>query len=404
MTLPLAGGTVTLSLNFYNEESGVLTDPDSVQLDITTGGNVTLVADVTGGGPFYYPASIVRLGTGMYQYTWSIPVTLPAGSYTANWSVGFGGDTFLITENFYIGPAANGYIPPSGTTAGFWTGSVSWQPSYASTPNTITIGQADSDGILWFWEKLDGWDGLDVSGQVVQRSSDHGGWASEQFLAPRVMTWTVLAQAPDQATRDLARAKMQAAMPISTLGTFTYNEPIPKQAMVRRSGRLAETYMTLTEVEFSVLMIAPDPRKYSTTLKNQTTTFTSNIVPVGITVPFTVPWSSPPIPPTGSMTVHNAGNFETRPVITITGPVTGPALINSTQGRQVTWRSLVMGPTDVLVIDTDLKQAILNGSAVYPADYTSAWWVLNPGDTQIQLGGSTAGGATISVSWRDAWL
>jgi len=404
-TYPPPGGTIALFLQFYNEQSGVLTDPDgAIQADITTGGNVGLVSDVPGGGPFFYPANITRTGVGLYQFSWNIPSTAMVGSYTVNWQVGFQGNTFLITENFYVGPGANGYILPSTTDAGFWTGSISWQPSYQSTPNTINVGTVDSDGIVWYWEKLDGWDGTDLAGTVTQRSSDHGGWPAEQFLAPRTMTWTVLAQAPNQALRDLARSKMQAAMPINTLGTFTYNEPIPKQAMVRRSGRLAETYMTLSEVEFSVLMTAPDPRKYSTTLHTQTTSFGNNVTPTGIVIPTTVPWSSPSIPPQGSMSCINAGNFETRPVITIRGPITGPQLISLTQGYAVTWNSLALSATDVLVVDMDLKQAILNGNVVYPADFNSAWWVLSPGTTEIQLGGTTPGGASITVSWRDAWI
>jgi len=56
----------------------------------------------------------------------------------------------------------------------------------------------------------------------------------------------------------------------------------------------------------------------------------------------------------------------------------------------------------VLTIDTDNRQPFLNG-AFYPADPQSAWWVLNSGDSQIYLAGTTPGGATLTISWRSAW-
>ena len=56
-----------------------------------------------------------------------------------------------------------------------------------------------------------------------------------QYYAARAITLTVTASAPTQALRDLARALLQHAVPISDLAVFTYNEPVPKQAAVRRS-------------------------------------------------------------------------------------------------------------------------------------------------------------------------
>lgn len=404
MANPNPGQIATLTLNFYNEESGTLTDPTSLTLDITTGGNVGQVADVPGGGPFAYPGVVTRVSTGVYSYQWLVTNTLDWGSYTANWSVVFEGDTFLVTENFYIGGSASGYVPPPIGECGYWTGSCSYTPTYTNIPNTVTFGETDANGTQWFWLELDGWDGSDVSGQVVQRASDHGGWPTQQFYAPRSLTWSVLIIAPSQELRDVARAQLQSAISVSDLSTFTYNEPIPKQAMVRRSGRIAETYATLNEAAFAIPLICPDPRKYGTSLKTATATFLDNTTSLGVTVPFTVPWSSPAQPPQGSVTVTNAGDFETRPVISITGPVISPTLVSITSGKEVSWTGLTLAAGDTLVVDFDSRQAILDGNALRPADFTSAWWVMEPGDTEIQLGGQTSGGSTITVTWRDAWI
>ena len=45
-----------------------------------------------------------------------------------------------------------------------------------------------------------------------------------------------MASSPTQAIRDQARAFMQQVVPICDLGVFTYDEPVPKLAYVRRNA------------------------------------------------------------------------------------------------------------------------------------------------------------------------
>jgi hypothetical protein len=62
-----------------------------------------------------------------------------------------------------------------------------------------------------------------------------------------------------------------------------------------------------------------------------------------------------------------------------------------------------MAASDQLVISTDARQGYLN-SVFYPADVTSAWFVLQPGPSQIYLTGDTfEGGAQVSMVWSSAW-
>lgn len=401
MTITATPGTaVTLTLSFFNETAGVLTDAASVVLDITYGTEVGLSPDVA--GPFSYlgasaptPGQVYRTGVGQYAFVWQVPVGSPSGVYVANWSCGFGADTFLGIENFVV---IGGTVPgaPPMVDTGFWTGAITYGT------NTIEFGQVDGDGIAWLWQQLVGWDGVDVSGGVTQKSGDHGGWPGPQFYAPRVMTWTVMASAPTQGLRDLARSKLQAAVPVSDLATFRYDEPIPKTAQVRRSGKISETYPTLTDVAFSVLLVAPDPRKYSAQQHTATVAATGASSSIGITPPFTLPFTFPAQPPYGSVVCPNEGDFGSPPVITITGPITSPGLVNVTTGQQVSWTGLIIPAGSVLVADFSTRLAQLNG--VYrPADARSAWWELEPGDNTVQITGQNDSGATMSVSWRDSW-
>jgi hypothetical protein len=404
-----AGRTWTLNLSFF-DESGTLADPASVTLDITYGSEVGFVADYA--GPFTYQGAsentlgqVWRISEGQYAFSWPVPSSAQTGVYVANWTCVYGGDSFLGVEDF---PVSGGFaLPVPAGDVGYWTGAIDYTPAAGNVaqlqPVSIPLGQVDGNGICWLIQKVEGWDGPDVQGGgVIPKSGDHGAWPAPQYYAARQLTLTVTASAPTQALRDLARALLQQAVPISDLALLTYNEPSPKQALVRRSGKITETYPTLCDVTFTIGMVAPDPRKYGTQPKTlQVNAFDSSLI--GMIVPFTVPFTLPAQPPGGIFQLANAGTFETRPVITITGPISGPALLNVTTGQQVSWSGLVMEAGDTLVADFGAGQAFLNG-VFAPADLNSSWWTLPPGVSTVQLAGSAGAGAGMSAAWRDAWI
>jgi len=410
------GQPYVLSFNAYSFEGGALVDPLSVTLDITYGGYVQLVPDVAGGGPFTYqgadptmagPNVLWRTGVGQYSFQWAVPGTMMPGVYTANWTWQYGpnNDTYLAAENFPVAQITPTFPQPPGQV-GFWTGSISYQPAWASEPFVIPLGETDSNGVAWLLENVTGWDGPPTVGQVVQRSADHGGWPSAQYYGPRLLTVTILATAPDQATRDLAKQQLVQAIPVSDLATFVWNEPVPKQIYVRQNGSANITMSTpsLIDVEFTIPLVAPDPRKYSTIPLTETATLPPPVInplTLPLTLPIGFPGSAPPV--ASAITCTNSGTFETRPIITVTGPITNPSIVNAATGQAITWTGLNMGTSDQLVVSTDARQGFLN-SIFCPADVTSAWWVMYPGDTQVYLTGDTfEGGATISVVWSSAY-
>jgi len=395
-----AGDVATFTGEYFSVfgPSGVLVDPTGgVSLTITYGSGGPVVA-----GPIDYsgatsptPGQVYRLSTGVFAYDWTIPDSAASGVYVMNWTFTDGPfDTQVpAVENV---PVIGGRIaPPATPDIGYWTGTLS------NNGVTIPLGAVDNNGIGWALLKVEGWDSAPTVGGVAQRGGDHGGIPSPQYYGPRPITLTVSATAPSQALRDTARAMLQQAVDVDSLGLFVYDEPIPKQALARRSGKIPETYPTLTSVDFSVLLIAPDPRKYGT----QTRTVTASVTApsLGIAAPLTAPITLPAQPPPGSATVENGGNFETRPVVTISGPIDGPALYNQTAGRVVSFSTLNLAASDVLTVDFANRIADLNG-ALRVADLSSAWWTLPPGETQIVLQGAAAAGAQMTITYQDAWM
>jgi hypothetical protein len=273
-----------------------------------------------------------------------------------------------------------------------------------TSPLVISMGTGpDSNGIAWIIQQLQGWDSPQVSGQVIQRAADQGAYPAAQYYGPRTMTLTLRASAPDQATRDLARALLQQVVPVNDLCTFTYNEPIPKVAYVRRSGQIPEQYDNLLEVVFSVVMVAPDPRKYSATVYESQSTSAS--APSLITIPATIPATLSPGVEPGIIQCFNPGTYGTRPDAIIQGPIVGPALSLVSTGQTVSWQNpdITLRAGDQLLIDFDARQAFLNGVYV-AADIMSGWFELNPGQNQVALTAGSSSGGQLTMAYQAAWI
>jgi Phage tail protein len=411
------GGTLnTFYLYWYNEENGVLTDPIAVQLDITLGGELGEAPDVA--GPFYYSGAsgpttgqIYRISQGVYAYAWPTPYSIYTGVYVMNWSVTAGSpsDVYLVTENNYVQGISQ--TVPS-VDVGYWTGSLAYTPPNTSQPIQINLGQVDSNGTGWILQQVVGWDGAPAVGQVIQRSADQGGWAASQFYGPRLITLTVTASAQSQPLRDVARGQMAQVVPINDLAVFTYNEPVPKFAQVRLNAgaQIVETYMTTCDVTFSVPLVAPDPRKYGVTPMSIGMTLPTTI-PTPLTLPLTTPFTlAATVPPgLGSMSCVNYGNYETRPILTVNGPIPAPIITNMNTGQSISYSQATLGPTDQLVISTDARIGYLNGAFI-PSDVWSAWWTLWPGVTSLQLQNGTGNAGTVDVNaqlkanWYSAYM
>ena len=411
-----AGAVAGLQLWFYNDDTGILTDPAAVQADITYGSATPVPGDsskdVVGGGPFTYQGAsaatagqVWRVTTGIYQLDWPVPYAVDSGVYVANWAVTFGSDLIGATENFDVtGAYGPGRTAPSPVDVGPWRDSIT-----APDGTRVQFGALDTDpgaaGVAWRRDSLTGVGGAGTSGQVVQRSSDHGGYAVPQFYAPALYTLVCTAAAPTQALRDAARAKLQRAVVVGgqagDTATFVFDEPVPKQSQVRRSGPITETYPNLGEVVFTIGLVAPDPRRYATALRSATVQASASLN--GVTPPLTPPVAMPANGLPAVIGAVNGGNFETRPRAIIDGPIQAPSLTLVDTGQVVSFTNLTLPAGQQLIVDFDLRQAAIGG-ALTPADISSSWWVMAPGGCTVRLGGIASSGAALTLQWRDAYI
>jgi len=281
-----------------------------------------------------------------------------------------------------------------------------------ATLGSLRLGAVDSSGVAWFLQDAEGWDSPDVRSEYTERESDHGAWASPVYFGGRPITLTGTIEAQSRAALQGAAEQLYAAASLSDT-TLTVWEDTPKQATVRRSGKILLKYVSDRVATYSVIVTAADPRRYSTVLQTGTTALPSTTG--GLTFPITFPIAFSATTVSGQINATNTGSMDTRPVLTIAGPVTAPvvsALYADGTVRQLIY-SLDLGAGDVLVIDTDARTVILNGSTSRRRFMTvSGGWPTipaavngTPTTVAYQFQSSTYNAsAMLTATWRSAWM
>lgn len=268
-------------------------------------------------------------------------------------------------------------------------------PAYTGAP-------ADDDGVQWKLTKLDGWfDGWEGSGGVDQKLQADGAWVSPQYAGPRVvhLDGSFHTRSWDDATR--AWDRLLAQIPFRQLGSLrvsTGEGTVPELTALVRQHEKPVVNRFDGHGNFSLSLLAPDPRKYDATSRSS-----SLVLPLltgGIAPPLT-----PPITVTGSssrsqVTLINDGNIVTYPTMVLIGPCPPARIMNLTTGEAMR----VIDPVPAgqsLVID------VLNGTATNGGQarrVLGSWFGLTPGANEIAFyADGYDAAAQLLISHRSAW-
>ncbi|MEU5442772.1 MULTISPECIES: phage distal tail protein [Streptomyces] len=275
-----------------------------------------------------------------------------------------------------------------------------------ATLGAVALGAVDSAGVAWYLQTLEGWDSPDVRAEFTDREGDHGAWASPVYLGARPITLSGTIVAPSRALLDQAMDQLRAAARLCDT-VLTVWETVPKQAIVRRSGKPLMQYASATAATYSVMVTAADPRRYGITLESETTRLPS--VTGGLTLPATTPWTLSATVVAGQIDAANEGDFESRPVLSIAGPVVAPQVQVQMPDNTVRLVSYAqdLAAGEVLVIDTDKRTVTINGAVSRRRFLTlpSGWPVLPADSVTSFLFHSTTYNptATLTATWRSAW-
>ena len=248
------------------------------------------------------------------------------------------------------------------------------------------------------------------SGDVSKPRQD-GSFGGLNYLDERIFTTDLLVFAPvaafETVVGNVATAFQNIQDPSNLLPFEVLLPGWPNSRFINcrptKGGLPVDVNFQFNQASIAIELTAPDPLIYSTVLKTSSAGLPSPIA--GRTFPITFPTTFG-ASTGGSMSVTNAGNYTTAPVITITGPVTNPIVTFTSTGAFMAL-TITLANTDVLVIDMGARTVTLNGTAYrFNTVVTgSSWWGIPPGTWSIGVASSDSAPVTalFSTAYRDAW-
>lgn len=268
--------------------------------------------------------------------------------------------------------------------------------------------------------QLIGTDALDIPAALsgdATRDLDQGDFIGLDTLPGRDITIQQVIAASTDASLDAARQTLAGVLgPAGTTELPLYLQLASGiyacMARPRKHSPPLDINTVLGKgVVVSTMFRASDPRWYAVPTKQATVGLPGPLG--GLTFPVTFPASFGGGGGGGILQVTNAGQFEMRPVLVVTGPCTNPRVTNLTlPGAPGIGFNLVMATGDTLVIDTDFQSVLYftAGSSIASSrrgalTSDTVWWNLPPGLNQIELTTTDAlGAALLTVQSADAWL
>jgi hypothetical protein len=234
----------------------------------------------------------------------------------------------------------------------------------------------------------------------------HGGFDGPSFYRPRVITVGGVASSPNRATNLRARdiiASICADPAVRYPLVVTEPGRPTRRCMVRLSSAAKARDVTDTIMAWSLIFVAPDPRRYDDT----ETVVTLGLPPTGgsgATLPFTLPFAISSAGSSSSQaTVINQGTLATLPLVTFTGPLINPTIANVTAGRTLAF-NITLSDGQQLVVDFASRSVLLDGlvSRSYAIAPGAAWWDIPPGSSDLKFtgdGGSGSAGGRVRSAW-----
>lgn len=301
----------------------------------------------------------------------------------------------------------------SGDAPGYyWTGLAI--PNDVGQDGTRAVINDDTDpDFVGNASEVTGLEDADVRENAADLIEQDGGIHGEFYQSRRPFTITVQVggNAP-VATRNARIGRLQAAARALRRRGVSHREGVliwrpegypemalrfRKQAPIRSSGVMIK--------DVPIAGVADDPRIYGTAPRNV------ELIPAGTgtagrtynrSYDVNTPWSDS----RGTVNAVNLGDGDVPVIITLTGPMTGVAVINRTTEEELSLTgTLAAGET--LVLDTKRKTITLNGNvnAYDRLDLPrSRWWGLAPGTNVLELAAATySAGAKMRVDYYDGW-
>ncbi|MFF4417477.1 hypothetical protein ACFYY8_33550 [Streptosporangium sp. NPDC001559] len=263
-------------------------------------------------------------------------------------------------------------------------------------------------------QRISGWEdlpGLDMG--AAAKPTRPGSWPG----APRPQSRIVTVELEFRATVDRMDEVVAALRAATSRSTTADEAPLAIRlrgettvALGKVSNRLVlvdHAYSQALAPSATLQWLCSDPRRYELTERSLTIT-PGTSGSGGLVYPLSYPLTYGTAGSANNGTAANVGNEPTSPVLTFTGPITTPRLVNTTLGYGLEFAvDVLAGQT--LVVDADAGTVLLNGSdRLYTRSNLSVpveYFELYPGDNNLTLLAASFGtGASLTVTWKSAYL
>jgi len=234
-----------------------------------------------------------------------------------------------------------------------------------------------------------------------------GYFSGRDFLNGRTVHFTLQVMNDANGSMQTYLAQLKSYLTPQQTGTGSLQFILPGRSLQLLNARVRKREVVLDHDYVygrsiaQVELFCPDPRIYDNASRTLSLTPSSGLGRVYDRI-YNLVYNTGVAGNSGTAT--NDGNTTTFPTFTITGSCVNPVVLNSTTGAAISF-VVTMGGNDVLVIDPELRSVTLNGvSARNLLLNSSTWWGLPPGSTTIGFSAQSNAGATLTASWRNAYI
>lgn len=288
-------------------------------------------------------------------------------------------------------------------------------PTWSLGPLVFDPDTPDSFGVHWILVKEEGfWASPATGAEVTQHLSRHGAIRTPGYKSERTITLEGRAFAPDAAALRHASIRLSGLLtdphvPVtltchSEIGAICCDVFLDDQILTTPTETAAFGF------EWSLQLVAPDPRRYSLDWSQARTGLPSpgqGGLSFGAGLAFGRGLSFGATASAGTVHLTHHGTAPTTPLLTLAGPLTRPVL-TAPHGTLAYLGDIERG--DHITIDPAVPSATLNGREsvrhlLYPAHF-AAFTLPAHGSVALRLhhdGPADADGA-LMCAWRHAWF
>jgi hypothetical protein len=273
----------------------------------------------------------------------------------------------------------------------------------------IVLGEVDTFGVDWggTGDELPWSPSPSPRSVTGENATDHGIWDATEFYGPRVYALEGEALVPrgSDALLHQAEQRLKAAIGLKPFLLRVVEPGFDRQAYFRRDSPVSWKEITPQWALFSVSIIAPDPRAYSTQVRTASTGFPATAG--GLSLPTVLPFALDAVATSGEMNLLNAGNETAWPTYRIdpsgTAPVVDPVIVDAATGRAMRFK-ITINPGEWLTVDPRNHRVLGNGDpqASRRSTFHGDWFGIGPStSTTVRYTGASGVGSTLSATWRD---